>query len=88
MSLSDWPGDTRFLRCFDAFLSTYPQRKKSAQCRWDGGLREFFAALKSASLTAGISLARAFAAHLSRDFLTAFSTRVENVGKVRIATLE
>lgn len=43
MSLSDWPGDTRFLRCGKPFLCTYPQpgtgRRNPVLSRFSGLLR-------------------------------------------------
>jgi hypothetical protein len=76
MSLSDWPGDTRFLRALEALflhLSTTPEWA-SGPCSL-GILRHFFATRKLVREAAGIGVNRAFAAHVEVLVSTAFSTR-------------
>jgi hypothetical protein len=48
---------------------------------------DFFAGEKLMQLTAGIGTARTFTAHLPARFSTAFSTRVENVRRIRSAVV-
>jgi hypothetical protein len=84
MSHPDWPGDTRFLRLEAAFFCTYSQAAQSERSPLERPFYEFFAGKKGALLSAGVGVGRAFGEHLPSPISTALSTRVDNVGNVRI----
>jgi hypothetical protein len=86
MSLTDWPGSTRFLRLPSAFFSTYPQGQRRLGGLQNWAFGHLFAGLNLGAKPAGIGVAWAFAAHLLGRFSTSFSTRVENARRLRRTT--
>jgi hypothetical protein len=84
MSLTDWPGGTRFLRKNPAILSTSPQGKAVGKGPSQRRFPHFPTVPKLAEIPAGISLRRGSAEHRAAKFSTRFSTGVDNLGSIRI----
>jgi hypothetical protein len=61
MSLTDWPGDTGFLRFRWAFFCTYPQPENSRQDPFQQGFSNFFAAFVVTRNERPSQVGRAFA---------------------------
>lgn len=74
MSLSDWPGFTRFLRCRRAYCTLIHRPNVGPGRLCQQFFARFFATCKLFCEPAGIGVNRAFATHAKEAFSTALST--------------